>query len=120
MRFGAQVDIDGIIAPSADADRAIRYLTKYLTKSVADTYAAPEGADPDAAYEAHIDRLWSELQAIPCSPECSVWLRYGMQPKDAGLVPVPGRPARPSPTTASTSASAAVGSRSPVPGPARP
>ena len=90
MRFGAQVDIAGIIAPSADADRAIRYLTKYLTKSVADTYAAPEGADPDAAYQAHIDRLWSELQAIPCSPECSVWLRYGVQPKDAASFVSPG------------------------------
>jgi hypothetical protein len=37
MRFGTQVDIKGIIAPSADADRSVRYLTKYLTKSVTDT-----------------------------------------------------------------------------------
>lgn len=41
MRFGSQVDIKGIIAPSADADRAIRYLTKYLTKAVAETYPTP-------------------------------------------------------------------------------
>ncbi len=27
VRFGSQVDSAGIIAPSADADRAIRYLT---------------------------------------------------------------------------------------------
>jgi hypothetical protein len=32
-RFGKQLDMAGIIAPSDDADRAIRYLTKYLTKS---------------------------------------------------------------------------------------
>jgi len=34
LKFGAQVDIAGIIAPSPDADRSIRY----LTKSVAETY----------------------------------------------------------------------------------
>ena len=41
MRFGSQVDIQGIIATSRDADRAIRYLTKYLTKAVAETYTNP-------------------------------------------------------------------------------
>ena len=42
MRFGRQVDIAGIIAPSPDADRAVRYLTKYLTKSVADVVSDDE------------------------------------------------------------------------------
>ena len=42
MRFGAQVDIAGIIAPRPDADRSIRYLVKYLTKSVAETYTDPD------------------------------------------------------------------------------
>jgi hypothetical protein len=32
LRFGSQVDLAGIIAPSADADRAVRYLTKYLMR----------------------------------------------------------------------------------------
>ena len=41
-RFGKQHDYAGIIAPSQDADRAIRYLTKYLTKSIADAYVAPD------------------------------------------------------------------------------
>ena len=27
IRFGTQIDMHGIIAPSADADRAVRYLT---------------------------------------------------------------------------------------------
>ena len=36
LRFGRQCDMRGIIAPSAEADRAIRYLTKYLTKSISD------------------------------------------------------------------------------------
>jgi hypothetical protein len=38
MRFGSQVDIKGIVAPSAEADRTIRYLTKYLTKDLAHTH----------------------------------------------------------------------------------
>ena len=36
MRFGDQFDMAGIIAPSEDADRAVRYLAKYLTKAIAD------------------------------------------------------------------------------------
>ncbi len=66
MRFGTQVDIAGIIAPSADADRAIRYLVKYLTKSVAETYTDPEHADPQ--YEAHIDRLHHQVLHLPARP----------------------------------------------------
>jgi hypothetical protein len=87
MRFGSQVDIAGIIAPSPDADRAIRYLVKYLTKSVAETYTDPEHLD--LAYEAHIDRLHDQVLYLPCSPECANWLRYGVQPKSAapGLTP---------------------------------
>ena len=88
MRFGPQVDIQGIIAPSADADRSIRYLTKYLTKSVAETYSDPEYVDP--AYEAHIDRLHAEVLYLPCSEACANWLRYGIQPKDAGPGLAPG------------------------------
>ncbi|HSE71082.1 MAG TPA: replication initiator, partial [Nocardioidaceae bacterium] len=36
VRFGTQVDIKGVIAPSEDANRTIRYLTKYLTKAVSE------------------------------------------------------------------------------------
>jgi hypothetical protein len=88
MRFGTQVDIKGIIAPSADADRSVRYLAKYLTKSVTDTYSDAE--HPDSRYEAHIDRLHRELVFLPCSPECANWLRYGVQPRDAGPGLIPG------------------------------
>ena len=88
MRFGSQVDIKGIIAPSKDADRSIRYLAKYLTKAVSETYSNPE--HPDPAYEAHIDRLHAEVLYLPCSPQCANWLRYGIQPKDPGPGLVPG------------------------------
>ncbi len=82
MRFGTQVDIAGIIAPSPDADRAVRYLTKYLTKSIASTYTRDDA--PDLAREAHIDRLHAELRWLPCTPACANWLRYGIQPDQPG------------------------------------
>ncbi|SDR72405.1 hypothetical protein SAMN04488543_0213 [Friedmanniella luteola] len=90
MRFGRQVDMAGIIAPSPDADRAVRYLTKYLTKAVADTHTDPDG-EPDPALEAHVDRLHTELRYLPCSERCANWLRYGIQPDAAGPGLQPGR-----------------------------
>ena len=93
MRFGTQTDMRGIVAPSVEADRAVRYLTKYLTKAIADplTGAKTDGSDQtetivDHGREAHIDRLHAELRYLPCSPTCANWLRYGVQPKD----PTPG------------------------------
>ncbi len=86
LRFGKQLDIRGIIAPSPDADRAIRYLVKYLTKSVTEPFTNPDCVD--FAYEAHVDRLHEELRFLPCSEQCANWLRYGLQPKDRG--PWPG------------------------------
>jgi hypothetical protein len=88
MRFGSQVDIQGIIGGSPDADRRVRYLAKYLTKDVAHTYSDPE--DPDAEYEAHIDRLHAEVLYLPCSETCANWLRYGITPKDPGPGLIPG------------------------------
>ena len=78
MRFGAQHDIAGIIAPSVDADRAVRYLAKYLTKAITDPLDQEDRPGP--AREAHIDRLHAELRWLPCSPRCANWLRYGIQP----------------------------------------
>jgi hypothetical protein len=89
LRFGSQVDIAGIIAPSRDADRSIRYLVKYLTKSVTETYTDPDYVDE--LYEAHIDRLHDQVLWLPCSDACANWLRYGIQPKDAGPGLIPGR-----------------------------
>lgn len=36
VRLGAQLDLQGIMATSSEADRRVGYLTKYLTKSVAE------------------------------------------------------------------------------------
>jgi hypothetical protein len=88
LRFGEQIDMAGIIAPSEDADRAVRYLTKYLAKSISSTYADDDRTDP--VYEAHVDRLHAELQFLPCSKECANWLRYAIQPRHAGPGMQPG------------------------------
>lgn len=88
LRFGRQVDMQGIIAPSPDADRAVRYLTKYLTKAISDAHTG-DGA-PDPAYLRHVDRLHAELRFLPCTPACANWLRYGIQPAAAGPGLEPG------------------------------
>jgi hypothetical protein len=82
MRLGSQVDVKGILAGTADADRTIGYLTKYLAKSM----SAPmgDGQQTGSPAAAHHDRLAAEVRWLPCTPGCGNWLRYGIQPKDAG------------------------------------
>ncbi len=82
MRLGSQVDVKGILAGSADADRTVGYLTKYLAKSM----SAPMGDGQESGSPAakHHDRLAAEVRWLPCTPGCGNWLRYGIQPKDAG------------------------------------
>ena len=83
-RFGPKFDAQGVLAGSTDAEKCIGYLTKYLTKQVAECHA-PE----TEAQRAHADRLAEALRYEPCSPTCANWLRYGIQPKNPrpGLVP---------------------------------
>ncbi|RJS46555.1 replication initiator [Nocardioides cavernaquae] len=86
LRFGKQADYKWLVADSVRTDKVLGYVTKYLTKSIADTY------DPDSIsgrQRAHVDRLMHEVRWLPCSPECANWLRFGIQPKDAvaGLEP---------------------------------
>jgi hypothetical protein len=93
LRWGKQTDIKGLIGGTPDSDRAVRYLCKYLTKSIAETYATPPDLlatqDPDVVargrrYEDHIDRLHHHVAVLPCSPGCANWLRYGIQPRNPG------------------------------------
>jgi hypothetical protein len=83
-RFGPTFDAQGVLAGSKDAAKCIRYLTKYLTKNVADCHQ-PETDNQ----RAHVQRLADALRYEPCSPTCANWLRYGVQPKGArpGLIP---------------------------------
>jgi hypothetical protein len=88
VRFGAQDDLQGLLAGSPGADRAIGYLCKYLPKDIATTY---DDADASPARVAHIDRLAEEVRWLPCAPTCANWLRYGIQPQDAHAGMVPGQ-----------------------------
>ena len=89
VRFGDQDDMQGLLAGTDEADRAVRYLCKYLTKSIAHTYDTDDdGVSPARA--AHIDRLAEEVRWLPCAPTCANWLRFGVQPKGAQAGMVPG------------------------------
>ncbi|AHH17270.1 hypothetical protein NONO_c24740 [Nocardia nova SH22a] len=87
VRFGAQMDrkhIKGVIAEKAG--KTIGYVTKYLVKSIA------EIVEPRSARSAdHYDRLHAELQSVPCSPRCPVWLEYGIVPRGVTEKTIPGR-----------------------------
>ncbi|WP_063057655.1 replication initiator [Nocardia sienata] len=88
VRFGQQMDradIRGLV-PGRKADRAVGYVTKYLTKSIA------EVLDTDSERtRRHYARLHAELQHTPCSKRCPVWLRYGIVPVGANEKTIPGR-----------------------------
>src|ERR1035438_8319874 len=62
-RFGDRFDAQGVLSGSKDANRCIGYLTKYLTKQVADCRQAE--TDPE---QAHAARLADALRYEPCSP----------------------------------------------------
>jgi Replication initiator protein, pSAM2 len=79
VRFGTQDDLQGLLAGSPGADRAIGYLCKYLPKDIATTY---DDHEVSPARAAHIDRLAEEVRWLPCAPTCANWLRFGIQPKE--------------------------------------
>jgi hypothetical protein len=83
-RFGSRFDAQGVLAGSKNANRCIGYLTKYLTRQVAECHT-PE----TETQRAHAGRMAGALRFEPCSPACANWLRYGIQPKNPrpGLVP---------------------------------
>jgi len=88
VRFGEQDNIQGLLAGTPGAERAIGYLCKYVTKAVGRTY--DDGTDISSARAAHIDRLAEEVRWLPCAPTCANWLRYGVQPAAAHAGMVPG------------------------------
>ncbi|XTZ16065.1 replication initiator [Micromonospora echinospora] len=86
VRFGVQVDARGVMPGTADAERTIRYVTKYITKQTGDCHKITSSRQ-----RAHLDRLWQELQITPCTDRCANWLLYGVQPKKAHAKLKPGR-----------------------------
>jgi hypothetical protein len=83
VRLG-RIDTKGINGGTKDAERSIRYVTKYIVKDLTETAAVT--SDPQ---KAHFNRLHQELALLPCSPACANWLLYAVQPDGAkpGLVP---------------------------------
>ncbi|MFI5913919.1 replication initiator [Dactylosporangium sp. NPDC051541] len=78
IRFGTQLRAEGVNASDSNAERAIGYITKYITKSAADCHAVTTDRQRD-----HLERFWRELRITPCSDRCANWLLYGIQPKNA-------------------------------------
>ncbi|HSL08287.1 MAG TPA: replication initiator [Pseudonocardiaceae bacterium] len=86
VTFGQQVHSKGVLGGTEEAGRHIGYLTKYLCKNVAETVTQ----DTDARHR-HADRLHRELAVTPCSPQCAVWLLYGIHPLGATSKTMPGQ-----------------------------
>ncbi|MEV0080460.1 replication initiator [Nocardia neocaledoniensis] len=86
LKFGGQTDAQQIIADSKGMDRGVRYLTKYLTKSLGELLTPTSRRVAE-----HYDRLHAELCVTPCSPRCGVWLLYGIVPKGASEKTQPGK-----------------------------
>ncbi|NMH93181.1 replication initiation protein [Pseudonocardia bannensis] len=84
VRFGAQVDIQGVLEGSQQAGMCLGYLVKYLTKAISECHTPESSRQAD-----HVDRLVAALEYQPCSPTCPNWLRYGIQPAKpkSGMVP---------------------------------
>jgi len=89
VRFGKQLDLQGILATEGDADRRVAYLTKYLSKD----FGAAFGEDDvlTRRQRRHMERLHDELTYLPCSSRCWNWIRYGVQPEEPKEGMVPGR-----------------------------
>ncbi|MEH1012546.1 replication initiator [Micromonospora sp. CPCC 206060] len=86
VRFGVQVDARGVMPGTTDAERTIRYVTKYITKATGDCHKATTDRQ-----QRHLDRLWAALRVTPCTDRCANWLLYGIQPKKAHAKLKPGR-----------------------------
>jgi hypothetical protein len=94
--FGPMYDAQDVLPGTKDAGRCIRYLTKYLTKQLSGCHEVTTDIQRD-----HAARLADALRYEPCSPRCSNWLHYGIQPKEQrrGSGPGPAAGKRTGPTT---------------------
>ena len=80
-RFGERFDAQGVIAGSRDANRCIGYLTKYLTKHVADchqaTHASPARARRPAGRRAAVRAVLADVRELAAlrrpAEECAAW-----------------------------------------------
>ena len=113
-RFGDRFDAQGVLSGSKDAGRCIGYLTKYLTKQVADCHQAQTDAQRVHAGKAG---RGAAIAAVLAAVRELAPLRHPAKNARPGLVPAA---ARARPTMPITSATPGAGSWSPASGPARP
>ena len=113
-RFGAKFDAQGVLAGSKDAGRCIRYLTKYLTKHVADCHQA----DTDAQRRTPTGSPTRCVRAVLADLRQLAALRHPAQERHAR--PGPRRVQGQGTPAPSTSATPGAGSWSPASGRARP
>jgi hypothetical protein len=112
-RFGDRFDAQGVLSGSRDANRCIGYLTKYLTKQVADCRQAE--TDPE---QAHAARLADALRYEPARRAARTGSATASSPRTPGPVWSLAA-ARAKPTTGPTSATQGAASWSRAAGPAR-
>jgi hypothetical protein len=86
VRFGTQVDVQGVLGGTEKAGECLGYLVKYLTKSLHECH------EPETDRAArHVERFVDALRYEPCSTRCANWLLYGVQPDGAKAGLIPGR-----------------------------
>jgi hypothetical protein len=112
-RFGDRFDAQGVLSGSRDANRCIGYLTKYLTKQVADCRQAE--TDPE---QAHAARLADALRYDRARRPARTGSATASSPRTPGPVWSLAA-ARAKPTTGPTSATQGAASWSRAAGPAR-
>ena len=124
VSFGKQLDIKGILGGSADSARAVRYLCKYLTKSIAATYTNPESdgdrepSDAESELSGISTGCTSTSGGFPAPPPA----RTGCATESSRPTPAPAwrqAAAPPQPTSGRIWAWAGVVSWCPAPGLAR-
>ncbi len=103
-RFGDRFDAQGVLPGSKDAARCIGYLTKYLTKQVADCHQAQTDTE-----HAHAERLAEDCGTSRAHPGAPTGSATASSPRTPGPAWPPG-PAKAKPTTAPTSATPGGGS----------
>ena len=114
-RFGQRFDAQGVIAGSRDANRCIGYLTKYLTKHVADCHQATDTSPARARRTGWPRRCATSRARRRARTGCAT----ASSPRTPGRACAPGI-ARAKRTAANTSATPGAASWSPASGPARP
>ena len=84
VRFGAQVHVAGVLADSPQSEKWLKYLVKYLHKSISDCHQAESDRQKE-----HLHRLWQALRFEPCSPRAPTGCATAYNPATRARVTSP-------------------------------